>query len=154
MTMNVQKTVVYAATQAPLNASMSVEKVTAYAAVQIPPSESLKVEKAVVYAATQTNVTGDAKQPTSAERPRYRTGAVPFVEFTAGSSLKINVLFPGVYTYVVLKPDLTIETQSLTLPAGPATLPTVNFNQAVLYYGVPDFRTLRRIKVALLARAP
>lgn len=168
----IQKTAAYAAVQVPYNPAQSVQKAAAYVAVQTAPVESQNVEKVVAYVAVQApynpgqnvekvvayvgllpDATGDAKQGTAADRPAYRAGPDPFVEFGAGESLQVNIVLPGTFTILTYRPDDTFTTETLTLPAGPYTLPAVNFNQVAIVSGTPSAIAMESIKLTMRTRA-
>lgn len=143
----IHKTVAGVVTQPTFTPSAKVEKSVSVVVVQplaIFPAALL--EKAVSAVVTQQDASGNATQPTNANRPTYRAGPKPYVEFSAGKSLTVNLLFAGDYTLLTLLTDGAHTVQNLTLAAGLYTLPSVNFNQAILVRG-----TLSRIAVASLA---
>lgn len=134
---------------------MLVRKAVGYAVIQDTTYfTETQIQKAVGYAVIQTDPSGKAYQTASALRPVYRTGAVPYVSFAApGSALEITPLLPGLYTLLALRPDGTIEESTVTLAAGSNTLPTEDFNQLVILFGIPDRRLVRRVKLTMLGRA-
>lgn len=87
MTLRVEKAVVYTGVQTPFVPALKVQKANVYVAVLVPSTDQLKVEKAAVYAGVQVQVHGDAYQTTSGNRPIYKAGPKPWIDFSTGQSL-------------------------------------------------------------------
>lgn len=125
--------------------AQGLQKASISVVVQSVPDSRLNVPKASLSVAVLPDVSGNAFQTTPGNRPLYRAGPKPYIEFTPGSSLEVKLLFAGTYTLILLLPDGSSTTEAIELPAGIYTLPATDFNQAVLAYG-----TLSRIAQASL----
>lgn len=114
----------------------------------------LQAHKAVAYAVEQGDFTGNARQETPDDRPTYRAGPLPHVEFGAGDSLVVNLPFGGSFTIATLQPDQTFTVAEVTLPAGLWILPAVNFNQVALLadVGLPSI-VIASLRRTMRARA-
>lgn len=110
------------------------------------------VSKATGVVVVQPDASGDAKQATALSRPAYRVGPKPYIEFGAGEALEVNIILPGTYTVILFKSDQTFQVSQVTLPSGPYAL-TQDFNQCLIYQGVPSRRMLTRIKATMIGRA-
>lgn len=117
---------------------------------KIPKAEAFKV---LGYAYEGPDTSGNAFQDATLEKPLYRTGTLPYVEFITGSSLKINSLFGGIHTLVIYTQAGEFDIHQITLAAGENTLPTVNFNQCVVVRGVAPRVLIESIKATILDRA-
>lgn len=112
----------------------------------------LAVGKAIGYAVEGPDTSGNVFQDVSSERPLYRTGTPPYIEFLTDTSLKINSVFPGVHTLVIYKPDGEFEVQQVTFVSGANELPVINFNQIAIVKGVAPRILIESIKVTMLDR--
>lgn len=149
-----QKSVSGVVTQPTFVPAAKVQKAAAIVVVQpFAVFAAALVQKAVSVVVVQPDSSGDAFQPVALERPVYRTGGPrPYIEFTAGTSLSVNLVFAGDYTLLTYKADGTFDLQVLTLPAGPYELPAVNFNQAILYLGELSPIALASLKLTMPLR--
>lgn len=147
----VKKSVSTVVTTQPFVPALKVEKATATVVTLVPGTVEQKVQKATSTVVILGDTSGNAKQSVSAERPLYRAGPIPYIQFTAGSSLDIGITAPGTYTLLLYKPDGSITQTTLNLMEGTYTLPTTDFNQAVLAR-TTDKRILRRIKLTFPLR--
>ena len=139
---NVNKSTLYGV-ETPLLGAVA-RKINLYAVEMVP--LYLEAQKIALYAAELPDATGNAKQATAADRPIYRAGPEPYVEFGTGDSLAVNIMFADTYTIVTYRADDTFTVQSVSLPAGPTTL-NANFNQVAIIRG-----TLSRIALASIKR--
>jgi hypothetical protein len=125
-------------------------KAVGYAVEQIPPR--LRPHKAVAYAVEQPDDSGNAKQTNPSVLPIYRDGARPYVDFSSGDSLFVNIIFPGQYTALIYKSDDTFEKMLLNLSIGLNNLPVVDFNQMILLLGDPPRIVIESLKLTMRSR--
>lgn len=114
---------------------------------------NIKAHKIVGYGVEAPDASGRAFQDEADKRPRYRTGALPYVEYQTGDELKFRALFAGEYTLVIHRQDGTFETRFVTMVRGVNVLPVVNFNQMAIVLGRLTVRQIQRIRVSMKIRA-
>lgn len=115
----------------PFTPQITARKVGASAVVLTFPDFGITARKVSATATVLGDGTGDARQTASGNRPAYRAGPDPYVEFGPGETLSVNLLFPGKYTLIRYKADDTFEITTMTLTPGPFVLDN-DFNQAAL----------------------
>ena len=103
-------------------------------------SEEVNIDRAMLkrgnaYMVTLAGYSGDLYQDVPLDRPLYISGSVPYLDFSEGRSLKVNVVLPGTYTVVIYHDDETVTTQTVNFTMGINTVPAENFNQMVIVYG-------------------
>lgn len=146
---NLEKVVAYGVETPELK--LEAQKVVVYAVEMLP--LTMEVQKLTVYAAEVADASGNAFQSVAGDRPTYRAGPDPYIEFGAGDTLRITLLADGPYTLITYRPDDSFTTQLLTLAAGQYTLPAVNFNQLALIPGTLSSIAEASIKHSMRVRA-
>lgn len=147
------KVVAYAVEQEVSGAlpTADVHKIVAYSVEQ--PTLQARSHKVISYAVEGPDTSGNGKQEDPAKRPRYRTGVRPYIEFLTGNELRVNVLFGGIHTIIIYKPDDTFEIRKVNFTNGSNLLPVVNFNQMVIIRGNADHRLIERVRLSMRLRA-
>ena len=144
----VHKGVAYTVEQSDL--TLKAHKGVAYVVEGLP--FALISHKGVAYAVEQSDISGNLRQATEVDKPIYRSGPVPYVDFTGDKTFDVNVLNTGSYTLFRFTPEETFVETKVDLTKGPNSIDPDNFNQLAIFEGTPFRIVLEALRVNMRTR--